>query len=66
MSDENNAPVYTAVSTRDTNDDDSPPSYYDVIGQIRAAKEKSKNPVSFATNVSKILCGSCKFFFYLF
>ena len=60
MSDPNDAPVYSAVSTRDT-EEDSPPSYFNVIGQIRAAKEQSKNPVSFASNVSKVLCGSCKF-----
>ena len=53
-------PVYSAVSTRESKED-SPPSYFDVIGQIRAAKEQSKNPVSFASNVSKVLCGSCKF-----
>ena len=53
-----NAPVYSAVST--TEKEDSPPSYFDVVAQIRAAKEQSKNPVTFANNLSKIICGSCK------
>ena len=52
-------PVYNAVSTSENNDT-KPPSYFNVVSQIRAAKADSKNPADLAKKTVTILCGGCK------
>jgi hypothetical protein len=37
---------------------DKPPSYFNVVGQIRAAKSESNNPFEFFSRSLGILCGS--------
>jgi hypothetical protein len=53
-------PVYNPVSTSEENED-KPPSYFDVLSQIRAAKKDSSNPAQLAVKTVSIVCGSCNF-----
>lgn len=50
------APAYMPVSTSEKDD---PPSYFDVVGQMRAAKADSKSFVDLAIKIMTILLGSC-------
>lgn len=43
--------------------DDKPPSYFNVIEQIRAAKQDSSSPVDLTKRTLNIICGSCKLSF---
>lgn len=51
-------PVYTAVATTD-DAEDNPPSYFDVVGQLKAAKAESKSNVDLLGKVVCVLFGSC-------
>lgn len=65
-------PVYNPVSTTDNDaetagaPDDKPPSYFDVVSQIRAAKAESKNPAELAQRTVSIVCGSCILSYFFF
>lgn len=53
-------PVYNPVSTSDNDTEDKPPSYFNVISQLKAAKAESKSPVDLGQKTLAILFGSCK------
>ena len=66
-------PVYSKVSTEDPGPvastettDDKPPSYFNVVSQIKAAKESAKNPVDLTQKTVAILCQSGNQNTYLF
>lgn len=52
------SPVYDPVSTNEN--EDKPPSYLDVISQIKQAKSESKSPTELCLRTLKIIAGSCK------
>ena len=52
-------PVYDQVSTSETSYQ-QPPSYFNVISQLRAAKHDAKNASDFTRRFITIVCGSCK------
>jgi hypothetical protein len=59
---ENTQKVYNQVSTTESGGVSSygePPSYFDVVSQIRAAKVDAKNAGDFARKSVSILCNSC-------
>ena len=49
---------YQAVST--TNDDEKPPSYFNIFPALKELKESDSNPLAKLKVFSAILCGSCK------
>jgi hypothetical protein len=51
--------VYDPVSTSE-NVDDKPPSYFDVVSQIRVAKSEAKSPTDLAKRTISIILSSCK------
>lgn len=50
--------VYDPVSTNEH--EDKPPSYFDVISQIKQAKTESKSSSELCLRTVKIIAGSCK------
>lgn len=58
------APVYDPVSTDEN--EDKPPSYFNVISQIKHAKSEAKSPTELGLRTLKILAGSCKYIWLLY
>ena len=56
-----NPPVYNAVPQDEGAPAESPPSYFDVIGQLRTVRENSSGPVDTAQSAISVLCGSAFF-----
>ena len=44
--------------------DDKPPSYFNVLEQIRVARQDSSSPVDLTKRTLNIICGSCKLTFW--
>jgi hypothetical protein len=46
------------MNLKGNNDNQDPPSYFDVIAQIKAAKREAKNPMDLTQKSISILCQS--------
>lgn len=54
-------PVYNSVPTSETNNEAAPPSYFNIMGQLREAKNNSTGPVDIVKSTLGVLCGSAIF-----
>ncbi len=53
-------PVYNAVPTSEGNAD-APPSYFNIVSQLREAKNNSSGPADTVKSTLSVLCGSAIF-----
>ncbi len=51
-------PAYDPVATSE-NPDDNPPSYFNVMGQLKVARQQSNSPADLVIKTAAIVCGSC-------
>lgn len=54
-------PVYNAVSTYENEYNETPPSYFDIVGQLEVAKYNAKSQADLALKTFTILTRSCIF-----
>lgn len=56
-----NPPVYNAVPQDEGNPTEAPPSYFDIIGQLKTVRENSSGPADTAKSALNVICGSVFF-----